>query len=182
MDIVAQIIGILGMIANILSFQQKSQKGVIAFQFFGSLLFSINFFMLGAYVGSMLNLIGIIRALVFYFKEKTHAHHIAYLFGFSALFICAYVLTFTVFGTEPSAKNLIIEVLPVVAMIVATVAFRSKNAGDIRKFGLVYSPMWLAYNLFNLSIGAIGCEVLNLASIIIGMIRLDKSKKNDTEN
>jgi hypothetical protein len=67
-------------------------------------------------------------------------------------------------------------------MIVATVAFRSKNAGDIRRYGLIYSPMWLVYNLFHLAIGAIGCEVLNLASIIIGMIRLDKSKKdNKTE-
>lgn len=181
MEIFAQVIGIFGMIANILSFQQKSQRGVIALQFFGSLLFSINFFMLGAYVGSMLNLIGIVRALVFYFKEKTHANHIAYLFAFSSLFILAYVLTFTAFGTEPSAKNLVIECLPVIAMIVATVAFRSENAGAIRRYGLIYSPMWLAYNLFNLSIGAIGCEVLNLASIIIGMIRLDKSKKNSNE-
>ncbi len=67
-EIIAQIIGIFAMAFNVLSYQQKSQRGVILFQLFGSALFSINFFMINALMGGILNLVGIARAVVFYTK------------------------------------------------------------------------------------------------------------------
>lgn len=41
--IAAQCIGIVAMVFNILSYQGKSQKTVIALQLFGAALFSVNF-------------------------------------------------------------------------------------------------------------------------------------------
>ena len=67
---IAQIIGIVAMGIIILSYQQKKQSTVIAFQLFGSALFAINFFMLGAIMGGLLNFIAIIRAIVFLNKKK----------------------------------------------------------------------------------------------------------------
>ena len=59
-EIVAQVIGIGGMVANIWSYQQKSKTGVIVLQFVGASLFTLNFLLLGAITGAMLNVINIL--------------------------------------------------------------------------------------------------------------------------
>ena len=74
--------------------------------------------------------------------------------------------------------RLIIEVLPVIAMIVATISLRLGKARAVRAFGLISSPLWLIYNCFSGSIGAVASEILNLISIIVGIVRLDIKKEN----
>ena len=71
--LIAQIVGLFAMAFNVLSYQQKKQRDVIAFQLGGSILFSVNYLMLGAVVGGILNVVAIIRALVFLNREKTNA-------------------------------------------------------------------------------------------------------------
>lgn len=176
-EIIAQSVGILGMIANFLSFQQKAQRKVVAFQFFSALLFGINYLMLKAYMGALLNIIGVIRAIVFINREKLKADHIGWLVFFILAFSSTYPLVFTVFKKEPTPINLIIELLPVIAMILATISYRYTKAKDIRRFGVFSSPMWLIYNIFCFSIGAIISEILNLISIVIGIIRFDLKKE-----
>ncbi|MBQ7353187.1 MAG: YgjV family protein [Clostridia bacterium] len=179
--IIAQAFGILGMICNIIVFQQKTHKRVLVWQFFAASVFAVNYFMVGAVVGGMLNTVGALRSVVFFFKEKTHANSIFWLIFFICAFSLAYPLTFLLFGTEPIAKNFIIELLPVIAMIIATISLRLGSAKAVRKLGLASSPMWLTYNCFSGSIGAIASEILNLISIIVGIIRFDiKRNKNDT--
>lgn len=175
-EIIAQAIGIFAMAFNLLSYQQKTRKGAIVFQLFGTTLFTINFLMLGAMVGGLLNLVGAIRAIIFINKEKLRADHIAWQIGFIAVYFASYILTFTAFGKEPDAFNLIIEFLPLIGMIATTISYRFSDAKSIRKFGLISSPAWLVYNIANMSVGAILCEVLSLGSIIIGIVRLDKKK------
>lgn len=175
-EIIAQAIGIFAMAFNLLSYQQKTRKGAIVFQLFGTTLFTINFLMLGAMVGGLLNLVGAIRAIIFINKEKLRADHIAWQIGFIAVYFASYILTFTAFGKETTAFNLIIEFLPLIGMIATTISYRFSDAKAIRKFGLISSPAWLVYNIANMSVGAILCEVLSLGSIIIGIVRLDRKK------
>ena len=175
-EIIAQIIGILAMAFNVLSYQGKSQKTVIALQLFGGTLFAVNFLMLGATVGGLLNIIAAVRAILFWFKDKLKTDNLYWFVGFIASYGAVYVLNFTVFGKQVTAYNLLIELLPVVGMIALTIGFRLKKAADIRKCGLVSSPAWLIYNLAANSWGAIICETLTLISIFVGMFRHDKTK------
>ena len=175
--IIAQIVGLFAMAFNIFSYQQRTQKRAIAFQLGGSTLFAINYLMLGAVVGGILNAVGIVRALVFLNREKLKATHPAWLMGFSAVYLLSYALTFTVFGKEATLFNLIVEFLPVIGMTATTISFRLSDAKAIRRFGLISSPSWLVYNIVSFSVGAIICEVLSLGSIVIGMLRLDRNKK-----
>lgn len=69
-DLFAQIIGILAMMFNILSYQQKTRARAIAFQLGGAMLFAMNFWMLGAIVGGILNAVAAIRAVVFLNRDK----------------------------------------------------------------------------------------------------------------
>ena len=175
-EIIAQIIGILAMLFNILSYQGKQQRTVITLQLFGAALFSFNYLMLGATGGGILNIIGAIRAVVFIFRDKLKSDHIGWLIAFIASYISVYILNFTVFGKDPTAFNLIIEILPVIGMLALNIGFRLKNAANIRKCGLVSSPAWLIYNIVAGSWGAIICELFTLISIFVGMLRHDKEK------
>ena len=176
-EIIAQGIGILAMVFNILSYQGKKQKTVIALQLCGGALFAVNFLMIGATVGGILNILAVIRAMLFLFKDKLKANSIFWLIGFVLSYIAVYVLTFTVFGTEPTPWYLIREILPVIGMTALSVGFRLKDAAGIRKCGLVSSPAWLIYNIAVGSWGAIVCETLTLISIFIGMFRHDKKSQ-----
>lgn len=174
MNLTAQLIGIAAMGFNILSYQQKTRSRAIAFQLGGALLFSVNFFLLGAIVGSILNVVAAVRAVVFLNKDRLRANHPAWLAGFILVYLLSYVLTFTVFGKEATPVNLLVEFLPVIGMTATTLSFRMSDAKAIRRFGLISSPSWLIYNIANFSIGAIACEVLSLCSIVIGIFRYDR--------
>ena len=176
-QIIAQIIGIIAMCFNLFSYQQKTRKGAIICQLFGTILFTVHFFLINAIIGALMNFIGAVRAVIFINKEKLRTDHIAWFIGFTVIYIASYILTFTVFGKETVAENFIYEALPVIGMIATTISYRLTDAKAIRKFGLISSPVWLVYNIRNFSIGAIICEILSLFSIIIGMIRLDREKK-----
>ena len=176
-EIAAQIIGIVAMFFNIISYQSKKQSSVIALQLCGAALFSVNYLMLGATIGGILNFLAAVRAVIFLFKEKLRADRLPWLFAFVACFIAIYILNFTLFGKEPTAINLIIEILPVIGMTALSIGFRLKSAADIRSCGLVSAPSWLIYNIYAGSWGAIICEVFTLTSIFIGMLRHDTKNK-----
>jgi len=77
-------------------------------------------------------------------------------------------------GEEATMRNLIIESLPVFAMIVMTIGFALEGAKKTRIFGFINSPPWLIYNIVNWTVGGIICEVFCISSIIVGMIRYDR--------
>lgn len=174
-NLAIQGLGLVAMAFNTLSYQRKNRTTVIAMQLVGTFLFSIHFYLLDATMGCILNALSAVRAVIFLNKEKLHADRPVWLAGFTAVYIASYVLTFTLFGTAATLKNLVLEVLPLIGMVAITISFRLSDAKAIRKFALISSPCWLIYNIANMSIGAILCEVLSLGSILIGIFRLDRT-------
>ena len=178
-EIIAQIVSILGMLMSVLSYQQKGKARILFFQLLGSALFVVHFFMINALSGAILNFVAIVRALIFIYEDKVRADHPAWTIGLTATYVLSYVSVFTVFGKEPTAINLILEVLPVIAMTVTTIAFRYKEDKILRRVAFISSPLWLVYNSIFFSLGGIIGETLNLTSAIVGTIRLDRKKAED---
>ena len=176
-ELAIQAVGLVAMAVNTLSYQQKKRSTVIAMQMVGTFLFCVHFGLLGATMGCILNALSAVRAVIFLNKEKLRADGPVWFAGFIAVYIASYILTFTVFGTAATARNLILEVLPLIGMVAITISFRLSDAKAIRKYALISSPCWLVYNIANGSIGAIICEVLSLSSILIGMLRLDRKNQ-----
>ena len=177
LSVIAQVIGIVAMCAIIVSFQFKERWQVILCQLAGALLFSVNMFMLGAVIGGLLNAVATVRALVYLKADKMKIDPRVLQGIFISLYVISYVLTFTVFGKELSAKNIIIELLPVIGMIAVTFGFAGKSAKEIRLYSFINSPCWLIYNCFNFTIGGILCEVFSLVSNISAFLRYDIKKK-----
>lgn len=177
--IIAQTIGIIGMTFNILSYQGKNAKIIMAMQAFGGVMFSINYFMLGAVMGGLTNILCIARSVFFIKKKDPPGWSSLFFTGFMLIF---YIMTFTVFGTEITLKNLIVEFLPVIGITVMTYGFCSGNDKFIRKCGLVNSPCFLCYNLCCRTIGGIVCEAFSIISIVIGMMRYKKRADDKDTN
>ena len=177
MELIAQGIGIIAMTFNILSYQGKTKRTVILMQLIGTFLFTLNFALLGATIGALMNGIGFIRAIIFVNKDKFHAERIGWLIGFLIVFTLMYPVTFLVFDKEPTLRNFILELLPVIGMCTGTVGYYMKEARHVRKLALIGSPCWLIYNVFTGSIGGILCEVFSLVSVVIGMLRYDRKKQ-----
>ena len=177
LEIFAQIIGFAGMAMNCLSYQAKTKRNLIILQLFGALFFVLHFGMLGAIMGCMLNLIAAGRSLIFSNPTKFNANHPLWLALFITIYATTYVLTFTVFKEPVTIPNLLLQILPPIAMVFSTISFRTKNAGTVRKLCLFCSPLWLIYNIFNFSISGILTETISLISIVTGIIRLDRKGK-----
>jgi hypothetical protein len=65
MNIAAQIVGLIGIICSLLSFQQKERKNVMLLQTTASGAFCVQLFMVGAITGGCLDSISFFRSLVF---------------------------------------------------------------------------------------------------------------------
>lgn len=177
---IAQVISLFAMVFTCISFMQRKKSTVLVLQLIGGSLFCVQYFMIGAITGGLLNILSAIRAIVFLNKDKLKANHPAWSIGFSICYFISYASVFLVFGKDPTIENLFFELLPVIAMVLSLISFRYSDAKYIRRYGLACSPLWLTYNIANSSIGAIICEVFNLFSIMIGILRHDikwKSKK-----
>ena len=177
-EIIAQAIGIVAMVFNVLSYQCKNAKKVFLMKMVGSALFGINYFMLGATIGGVLNIVAVMRAIVYYNSEKLKSNHIGYFIFFTIAYISSYVITFTLLGKPFTLYNAVIELLPVIAMISLNIGFKIGTSKAIRRFGFVASPCWLTYNIVNVAVGAIICEAISIVSIFIGMLRHDMNKEN----
>lgn len=181
MTLTAQIIGIFAMAANVAAYQFKNKRNVILCQLAGSALFAVNMFMLDALMGGLLNVVGIVRAIVYINKERLKIP--VKLVGsiFMALYLASYALIFAVFKKEPTAFNLLIEILPLIGMGVMTVGLSMKDSKAIRVCGFINSPCWLIYNSLVFSLGGILCEVFGIVSVITAYIRLDMKNRKDRD-
>lgn len=184
-DILAQTFGILGSVFIIGSFQMKSNKWLYIFQSVGGLLFTVNFFMVGSYTGSMLNAIGFFRGIILAMGEKWTKKWIGALVTLA--YIAAGVVTFVL--TCKTAMDGICTVLITLSGIATTISMWTRNGRVIRwvNFG-VNSPTWLVNNIYYFSLGGIITEVVSLVSVLVSFIRFgfngfeDGSKKSNEVN
>ena len=163
MYIVIQLIGGLGIIASIISFQCIKHNLVLLFRTLNEFLFAIQYFLLGAYTGMAMNLVGCVRNIIFTKQVSKNKK--------TTVSIILFSLLFTIFGivTWQGPKSVLI----IVAKVLSTLAYGNKNTSFVRKTILITSTSWLLYNSLVFSIAGVLCEAITLVSIIIGIIRLD---------
>ena len=175
-EIIAQIIGYIATAIVLITFQFKTQKTIVIFQFFSTMLFTVHFYMLGLYAGALLNAVCAIRAIVFSQKDKKWAGHPIWIGVFKLLTFIAYGISVLFLKEDPTPLTYFIELIPVAGNVITTIGMR-QEAKMCRRYTLCASPLWLSYNIIGHSQGGIITEVFSSISIIIGMIRLDRKKK-----
>jgi len=162
--ILIQVIGFVGLLFFVISFQQKSRKGILIFIVIGQLVFMLHFILLGAWTAVGMNLVGVARTLVFRFREdKKWANWRHWPGVFIFLFALAGLL----------ARESWIGLLPVIAMTIETTGFWMKDTRILRFINLFPHPFWFAYNLVKGSWAGVVCEIFVLSSVIVAIFRYD---------
>lgn len=163
MGIIIQLIGGLGIVASIISFQCKKHNSILFFRTLNEFIFAIQYFLLDAYTGMTMNLIGCVRNVVFTKQiSKNKKTTISTIF---------FGILFFVFGLVfwQGPKSILI----IIAKVLSTLAYGNKNTTFVRGIILTTSTSWLVYNYYVFSIAGVLCESFTLLSLIAGIIRLD---------
>ena len=161
-EIFAQALGIVGMAINILSMQCKKTRGVFAMLLVGGCFFAANYLLLGSYAGALMNVYSVLRSVYLLLDKRVRK--------VSQLVVMLTVLAMC--GAVGLWLDGPIALIPLVAMVIATVGMWMRNGAKLRLVQLVaVSPLWLINNIIVFTIGGILCEVFVFTSVLVSIWR-----------
>lgn len=163
--VLGQIASITAVILSFLSYQAKTPKKLLFLHTSSIVALLIGYFLIGATSGGVLNVICLLRNVVYYNRSKKPFSYPCVPYIFAALL--------AVFGALSWQGP--ISLCIIVALMINTVALSLGDNQKLRKSILLTSTLVLIYNICVFSIGGILNESVVLASAIIGLIRYRKS-------
>ncbi len=171
-DFIAQALGILALVIMVLSYQQKTRRGLLCFQMASNACFVANYLMLGGYTFAVMSLINIARSFVFYREDHgdAWAKNRIWLYVFLATPVITGIMTW---------EN-ILSLLVIAATMVLTVALYSKNGTVMRRLFLLPPVLYISYNVSHGALGGIGSDIFCLISALIAIYRFDIKKESHT--
>lgn len=168
---IAQAFGLLALISYITSYLQKKTQVILWLQLMGSFFWFMDFVFLGAPAGMMLNGIGIVRGIIYLFKEKhAWARHWCWYVVFISLFIAAGFIAYFI-GEKWLA------IFPCLALVLTTISLAMKDPFKIRIFAIITCPLWVVYEVLNMNFAGLLNEAISLASALIGIFTIDVPAK-----
>ena len=130
----------------------------------------MQYFLLGAYTGLALDIVGVLRDVVFYNKDKKWASSNWWTVFWAAAMIVVGIFTY---------QNWM-SLFMMAAMPLNTVLFSFTKPKLVRTTILISSPLLLVYNILTGSIGGVINELFTEISSVVGIIRYDIKKKDKT--
>lgn len=162
--VLAQIFGLLGAISMLLSSWQKTRNKVLTFLILDSIFYLIEYIILGALSGAFINVVSIIRTIIFKYKDKNKIFQ-------SNIILLLILLLYILVGVF--TYNGLISIFPVVASILYAIVLWQDN---VKKIRLGSAIMILSFLIYNIAVGAylsILVELVLLISSITAIIKLD---------
>ncbi len=166
-DTIAQIVGILALIVMVCSYQMKQRKNLLILQIVANVLFIINYFLLGAMSGVVMNLINVARSYVFANDDKAWAKSRWWLW----LFVAAAVIGGILSWEGP------LSLFMIAATVILNFALYCKNGALMRKLLLMPPLLYISYNVINKAFGAAGSDIFCFVSDAIAIWRFDRKKE-----
>ena len=183
--IIPQIIGLSGTVLYILCFQLKHRLGIILMNATSRVLFVIQYCLLGAFAGAILDILGITAAFVATKKDKEFfKKHSLLIFLLTVAVIIAggalsVVLAFKATSEAITPWAIILSILPSVGVLLHSSAFFLTEERKIRILSFLGSPFWLVYNVASKAYGSAVGDTLSMVSIVSAMIRYKKQEKKE---
>lgn len=166
--IIAQILGIMAVIAFLLSFQFKTRRSIILVNLTSRIFYILQYIFLGAFEGAILDFIGLVSSFIARNKEKEYIanYYKGFIISINIILLIAGILVY---------EN-IFSLFAMIGIFFEIMALFFTKEKNIRILSLISAPFWLVYNFANAAYGsAVGC-VLVIVSIVIAMFRLDLKK------
>ena len=171
--IVSQIIGFLAVGSFLLSYQLKKRKNIILCNVISRGLYILQYILLGAFEGAVLDVLGAISSVVAAKK------HLPFIQKHTKLFVVGIDLVIVVAGLLLYVN--LFSLLPIAGVLLHTTAFWINDEKTIRRVSLFGSPFWLVYNVSCFAYGSAVGDFLTMVSIVVAMIKYRNLKNNSEE-
>lgn len=171
MDLLIQIIGFIGLIISVFSFQFKKHQQIVVCKLISEQVFAIQYVLLGAWTAVVLDFISVIRNLLFYYLVKKNRSTTPVIIAFGLFVIVTGIVTYD----GP------VSLLPIISKLLTTVSYGMKNEKLLRIITLPSCIFWIIYNLFVGSIGGALTDTMTLVSLLFAIYKFDvKHQKKQT--
>lgn len=166
--IVAQIFGALALTILIISLQKNSKTKLLLYQSISSLLYALQYLFLNAYTGCFMNLICMIRNMIFnqYPKKRPPVYWL----------IITIVLMIFFFSLSYTG---VISFLPMIAVILYSIALWHGNLTVIRTTEIISCSLYILYNIKVLAITGLIATIIELVGAILAVYKFDIKKKKE---
>ncbi len=165
-NIPAHICALIGFIFLIISTQVKEKNKILLFQSLFSFFFFLQYILLGVYSAGILNLVSLVRNIVYYKNTNKISTYSIIILTFLVGLIC----------TICDMKNyiFIISVIPLIINLLYAYSLSKKNIVLIKKVFLVCSIIWVIYDYFVKAYVGLICNSLEMLSYVMYFIRSKK--------
>ena len=162
--VIGQLFGILAVILGFISFQRKTQLGIIVFQCATGFAFSAHYFLIGATTAVVLNLLSAFICIVLGVRNKRNCKS-----NLPSVICILLIVIAGIFSWDNGFSLLLI-----LGLVVVNLSLSFTNPQHTRIAVFVKCPLCLTYNIAVGSIGGVIFECVVLISAIIGIVRHKK--------
>ena len=168
--ILAQIFGIIGSFAMILSSWQKKRKRILSFLLFDNLFYFLQYIILRAFSGAFVNLIGLVRLALFSKKGESKFFKTNFPL-YIVIFLYLIVNIFTYDG--------ITSLFPAIAAIIYAFVLWQDKEKNIRKGTAITLFLWILYGVFVKAYVSATSDGIQFISALIAIYKLDIKTRNE---
>jgi len=171
LQLCGQILGIVAVVLGFASYQMKTPRGIISFQMATALVFSVHYLLIGAITAAVLNFLGSVKCLFYYFRDKRGGRGI-----WEPAVFCVVVIVSTILTWEGWYSALIM-----VGLVADTVGLALNDPQKTRGMTFIKSPLCLVYNAIVRSLGGVVYECAVLVSAAVALLRNRKKRAGEPE-
>ena len=168
MEYIANLIGLIAVVIYLLGYQQKTRKRIILYNASSRALYILQYILLSAFAGAVLDVAGIISSVLAQKKDNFIIKKHLKLFV-----ICVNV--FIILSGFVVYENMY-SLLPVIGVVLHTSALWITNEKRIRIVSLLGCPFWLIYNIVSGAYGSAVGDMFSIISILTAVFRYDMIK------
>ena len=172
MTLIANGVGLVAVVLFVASYQIKKRNGIIVCNAISRALYILQYVLLGAFSGAVLDVIGLVSSVLAARKDAPLMRklRIPLLVLINTSMLVATILLY----------ETVWDIFPFIGVLLHTTAFWLTNERKIRFLSILGSPFWFAYNAHALAFGSAAGDVFTILSIGIAIMRYDvpRKKKN----
>lgn len=161
--ILSQVCVLIGMIMIAISYFIKNKKWILLLNCMASAVYCVEYLLLGAYTGAILNVIGIARCIWYYIDELNDKKQ-----NIVSIIVVAVVSLIAGIWTA----RLWVDAVAILSVLLLIYALWQPNIKFYRYSSVICSICWLVYNVCIGSILAIFTESIMLVFGVVGIVNL----------
>jgi hypothetical protein len=165
LNIIAQVFGFIALAFMALSYQETNKKELLKKQIFANVFYALQYLSLNAVSAVSMNILSIIRAVVFG-KNESKNNKIILLIIFEATIITIGFITYTD----------LTSLIPILIALLYTYGLWQSNLKIICIIGIISASLWIYYNLLVGAYVSIFGSFVELFSSILGLYKILKRK------